>query len=230
MLRCSGDNFFSSLDLLKYLANKQFSYVGTIRLNRRELPDIPCVMKNEPRYASRFFKDSTGTASLVAYKAKPNKIVALVSSFHDIPYVVSPESEKKKPNVVESYNRSKCGVDCFDSMARMYSTRCACRRWPMYVLFNILDIAAINSWVLYKETTLEPISRRDFILKLVEELVAGGKQKTPAPTREGNQRRKCQTSKCQNKTMSCCSHCQQYVCGVHAVKETVYACQDCHNA
>src|ERR1044072_1530924 len=34
------DNFFTSLDLARKLLNKQTSIVGTVRLNRREIPPL----------------------------------------------------------------------------------------------------------------------------------------------------------------------------------------------
>ena len=53
----------------------------------------------------------------------------------------------KKPSVISFYNENKVGVDCFDQMARLYTTRSASRRWPLAVWANILDIAAINPFV-----------------------------------------------------------------------------------
>ena len=44
------------------------------------------------------------------------------------------------------------------------------RRWPVAVIYNILDLACMNAFVLYKEKTGDSISRRDFIFKLVTEL------------------------------------------------------------
>ena len=38
------------------------------------------------------------------------------------------------------------------------------------MFYNILDLAAINSWILYQETTGASIIRRNFILKLADEL------------------------------------------------------------
>ena len=64
---------------------------------------------------------------------------------------VDASNEKKKPEMILFYNASKVGVDCFDQMARLYTTRSASRRWPVAVWGNILDIAAINSYVLYKK-------------------------------------------------------------------------------
>ena len=75
---------------------------------------------------------------------------------------------KKKPEMILFYNANKIGVDCFDQMARLYTTRLASRRWPIAVWGNILDIAAISSYVLYKKVTNERITRRQFILMLVK--------------------------------------------------------------
>ena len=38
-----------------------------------------------------------------------------------------------------------------DQMARKYSVKASGRRRPVHVFYNVLDLAAINSWILYKE-------------------------------------------------------------------------------
>jgi len=35
-----------------------------------------------------------------------------------------------------------------DAMCRLMSTKAACRRWPLAVFFNILDVAGINAWII----------------------------------------------------------------------------------
>ena len=55
-------------------------------------------------------------------------------------------------------------------MTRLYTPKAQTRRWPVHVFFNILNIVIINSWVLFKDVNKSKISRRDFIIKLVEEL------------------------------------------------------------
>ena len=54
--------------------------------------------------------------------------------------------------------------------ARKYRTKAGSRRWPLHVFYNILDLAAINAWVLYKHVSQVKISRKEFILQLAEEL------------------------------------------------------------
>lgn len=74
------------------------------------------------------------------------------------------------PETSAYYNKTKFGVDMTDQMARKYSTKSKSCRWPIQVFFNILDLAAINAWILYKQTTGETISRQAFLFQLAEEL------------------------------------------------------------
>jgi hypothetical protein len=55
-------------------------------------------------------------------------------------------------------------------MARRYSTRAAARQWPVYVFYNILDLAAINAWIIYRGVTGKQMSRHAFLHQLTEEL------------------------------------------------------------
>ena len=60
-------------------------------------------------------------------------------------------------------------------MARKYSVKARSFRWPLQVFFSILDLAAINAWILYKECTRSKISRKEFIFCLAEELTEENK-------------------------------------------------------
>ena len=67
----------------------------------------------------------------------------------EIPFDNNP---KKKPETVLFYNKTKAGVDVIDQMARKYSVRAASRRWPIHVFYNAIDLALINSWILFRDT------------------------------------------------------------------------------
>ena len=41
---------------------------------------------------------------------------------------------------------------------------------PVHIFYNILDLAIINAWIIYKEVTGQNITRINFILNLAEEL------------------------------------------------------------
>ena len=80
------------------------------------------------------------------------------------------ESKKKKPETVEFYDKIKCGVYVADQMARQYLVKADTCRWPVAVFYNILNLAGINAFVLYKKRTGDKISRRDLLFKLATEL------------------------------------------------------------
>ena len=94
----------------------------------------------------------------VKYQAKEKNSVCLLSSMHDSADV-DVSNEKKKPKMILFNNANKAGVNCFDQMARLYTTRSASRRWTVVVWGNILDIAAINFYVFYKKVTNKRITR-----------------------------------------------------------------------
>ena len=215
------DNFFTSLQLAKRLANEKISIVGTMRKNRRELSKKMTEAENGGLHSSQFFWNSDDSEGLfVKYQPKSKKTVCMLSSMHRSPDV-DQTTVKKKPEIVLFYNKNKVGVDCFDQMARLYTTRSATRRWPMSVWGNMLDIAAINAWILYKKSTRKQISRRKFILCLVETLInrmANNSADSDLPQCRPNstatrKRRHCHGANCKNMTVTLCMTCNRPSCG-----------------
>lgn len=184
--------------------------VGTIKHNKREVPDFVKKSKGQ-LYDTVFLKNDKCT--LTVYQAKVNKNVIVLSTMHSSTSIS--EDSKKKPETILYYNNTKYGVDVVDQMARKYSVKAGSRRWPVHVFYNILDLAAINAYVIYKEITGNQIKRRDFILMLCEELAEkySNARFTGAETSqnicgESKKRRTCQIEKCENKTIEVCKQCQ----------------------
>lgn len=83
-----------------------------------------------------------------------------------------------KPEIILHYNRTKAGVDVADQMVGTYSCQRFSFRWPMKIFYAILDIAALNSWLLWKYNNTAPaqkrkkaLGRRIFLRELCYELV-----------------------------------------------------------
>jgi len=55
-------------------------------------------------------------------------------------------------------------------MARRCSPRAAACRWPVHVFYNILDLAAIKAWIIYRGVTGEEMSRHAFLRQVAKEL------------------------------------------------------------
>lgn len=160
------DNFFTSYDLGQLLLKKQLTMIGTIRKNKPTIPP-QLLQKNVPKFSSTFAftKDTT----LVSYIPKKGKCVVLQSTLHHDRKIA--DTETKKPEMILDYNNTKGGVDTLDKLASNYSCRRKTNRWPIIVFYNILDISAINAFVLflkinptYKMNLLH--KRRLFIEKL----------------------------------------------------------------
>jgi hypothetical protein len=77
---------------------------------------------------------------------------------------------KKKPNTVLTYNSKKVGVDSVDQMSRQYFVKAPTRRWPVCVFYNKLNMTIIKSWVIYRRINGSDISRRNLIIKIIEEI------------------------------------------------------------
>ncbi|XP_033319032.1 uncharacterized protein LOC117216437 [Bombus bifarius] len=146
------------------------------------------------------------------------------------------KSEKDLPETVEFYNETKFGVNIARQMITKYSVKLRSKRWPLQVFFNILDLAGINAWILYKETTGEQISRKDFMFQLAEELVADNEKsriEQRASEIQGTSknspysRKWCQIGYCNNnKTTTICNLRKKYVCG-KCTQKKLYVCKKC---
>lgn len=141
------------------------------------------------------------------------------------------------------YNATKFGVDVIDQMAKKYSVKAPSRRWPVQVFYNILDLAAINSWILYKKLSQKKISRKKYILDLARELVGQDTHSlitpstlqpdnsiSPEPLEErSGKRKRCYVQKCKNKTNKSCVSClllKKPLCGSCNVNKEL-KCQKC---
>jgi len=129
--------------LARELAKRQRTLLGTIRKNKGKLPTKLTETRGRQENTSIFaFQDC---ATLVSYCSKKGRVVVLISTEHDTAEVDN--SEKAKPRMVLDYNASKAGVDTMDQMVRTYTSKT--RRWPMVLFYNLLDVSALNAFIIW---------------------------------------------------------------------------------
>nr|CAH7767135.1 unnamed protein product [Callosobruchus chinensis] len=124
------DNFFTSLELAEKLKQRKTSLVGTLRRNKVEVPQP--VQSGDDAYYSTFLYKHNETL-LTAYQSKRKKNVLILSSLHTTGCKVEQETEKKKPETVEYYNKNKGGVDVVDKMTRQYNVRAGYDQCTYYI-------------------------------------------------------------------------------------------------
>lgn len=164
------DNFFTSVPLANYLLSKGLTLLGTVRKNKL---DTPQVLKTKARPLESSIFAFTKDLTMVSYIPKKNRMVHLLSSQHDEDKVC-PE-KNNKPYMILDYNETKGGVDNSDKLIREYSCSRKTVRWPFRLFMNVIDIAALNAYVLYIEKNPDwqknsKSRRRLFLLKLGDEL------------------------------------------------------------
>ncbi|GFY08146.1 piggyBac transposable element-derived protein 4-like [Trichonephila clavipes] len=214
------DHFFTTLILSQMLKTKNTSLTGTMKRNRKEVPE--CVKKvNMPLYDTLLLVHDDIT--LIVYKGeKTSKNVLLLSSFH-ITVDIGNNHPKKLPETISFYNPTKSGVGIADQMARRYSVKAGSRWWPIHVFSNILDLAGNNSWILYKDVTGKKLTRREYLIyikKYIHKRKYKSDTQTKADTTEESAQMQirvdCKDFQCRNETVDTCSdwingECTKYI-------------------
>lgn len=163
------DNFFTSMQLATTLNSWNMTLVGTVRKNKRFLPQNMLPSKERALNSTNFVfrKDVT----LCSYVPKKNKSVILLSTMHMTPDVE--QTVTAKPEIIKYYNQTKGGVDTMDKMLTEYTVKRRTNRWPLAFFFNMIDIAALAAYIIYMEHNQRFNStdrRRKFLKELAHQL------------------------------------------------------------
>ena len=159
------DRFFTSVNLLDTIA---FPAVGTCIKSRKNVPVFKQKLK---RGESEFFANTNGT---LAVKWMDTKDVILFSNCHT--HGVQEVMKKQKdgtrvavpcPEAIRFYRSCMGGVDRADQMAGVYELDRKSLKWWKKVLYRMLNFAAVNSWVIFKQLQRDG-SRTPFLSFLVE--------------------------------------------------------------
>ncbi|XP_072403063.1 multiple C2 and transmembrane domain-containing protein-like [Diabrotica undecimpunctata] len=113
------DNWFTLVPSAKELKKKKITLVGTIRKNKREIPEIFVAAKKKPICSSLFAFGRE--CLLVSYVPKTNKNVLLLSTLQEYDEINEESGEACKLVVVTFYNQTKSGVDSVDQLKSLYS-------------------------------------------------------------------------------------------------------------
>lgn len=236
------DNWFTSVPLMKSLLSRNITIVGTIRKNKKEIPPEFIVAKNRDTNTSLF--GFSNEATLVSYVPKKGKVVTLLSSMHvgkNADSIDVSTGDKRKPDIITFYNKTKGGVDKVDEMKQSYSVSRKSARWPLTIFFSLLNIAGINSQIVFQNNTKSNLKRREYLKNLSKALVLdfvkirfttshipqiiklrmseifnlGTTENITTDTHPGRCFR-C-SSKKNRKTKTVCSNCSKFICKEHTV-------------
>lgn len=169
----TADNWFGSIEVVDELQKMKLTYVGTLRKDKKLIPEEFGPNPSRPVMSSLYgFRDQ---ATLVSFVPKKNRAVVLISTMH---HTVEQNTEKKKPEIICHYNKTKCGVDLIDMKCAVYTSSRRTRRWPLAIFYRLLNIGTVNAFILFMGFRQSPlITRFDFIKSLGYELMIPHLQK-----------------------------------------------------
>lgn len=242
------DNWFTSIPLaLDLLRKHKLTITGTIRKNKREIPEIFTAKIRERKVKSSIF-GFTEDMTLVSYKPKQNKIVTLLSTMHYTDEIDPESGDACKPSMITFYNATKGGVDVVDELKGTYSVSRTSCRWPLTLFFSALNISGINSHIITDANNNTHMSRRNFLKSLAMSLITPqlerrgdivtlgipirnriqeilGTSEDPAGASQYSVPGRCHfcSSRKNRKTKTQCVQCQKYICREH----TSPLCPEC---
>ena len=162
------DYWLTSIPLASRIMNHNLTITGTIRKNKREIPP-QFVNTKRCTHSSLFGFQEDKT--LVSYIPKKGKVVLLLSTMHHDAAIDTSTGESQKPEINTLYNLTKGGVDVVDFLSSKYDVSRNSRRWPLTVVFTLINICGINSQIIYESNSKDNMVRRKFLQNLGLELV-----------------------------------------------------------
>jgi hypothetical protein len=138
------ENFFSSPALFKDLATKKIYCCGTVRPNRKGMPQDQDPKKMEVKRGD-IHVGTRGHLTAILWRDKC--AIYMLKNIHNAPAEGNfCDSNRKaiKPHIVADYSRHRFLVDKGDRMAHSRRTF----KWTKTLFFHLFDLAILNSCIL----------------------------------------------------------------------------------
>lgn len=186
------DNYFTSTRLMEGLARKSILAVGTVRVNRKDLPEE--IKKDNKLKKGDYIWRSKGPVT--AYQWRDTKNVHVLSNFH---YPEDTEVVSRKlsngssigvtcPKAIADYNCWMNAVDKFDQKRNSYRTDRRSKKSWYRIFYFLFDAAVVNASI--QLAASNDISYMYFRLVLGRLLINGQKFRDNTSTRPYRQQKK----------------------------------------
>ena len=183
-----GDNYYSSIPLAKQLLERKTYYCGTLRKNRKGIPNNIKNAKVKKGEVISVMNDD----NIKLYCWKDKRDVHMLSSVpeHDADLCDTGKTTRSgaeilKPKCIIAYNKAKKGVDMSDQLAAYNTSLRKSMKWYRKVAFELLTaMCIVNSFVLFNKYFCSPEKKlkiTEFKEKLVVSLTGNELVETSNP-------------------------------------------------
>ena len=169
-----ADRLYSSVPLVDELERCNTGYTGTLVRTRQQLPSVVSgksfkLNKGE----TKAWRDGKKLVLAWRDKGKPTVMISTVYQGSMTTVRGRRGETREKPLVVDKYNQSMGGVDIADQYGCYYSFGRRSIKWWRKLMFWLLEVSLVNSYILYKATSSNHLSHSDYRRKLVVGLCEG---------------------------------------------------------
>ena len=160
------DNFYTSHQLVRDLFLHGTPCTGTVRINRvgfpQSLKDIKAWAKTQKRGGVRWVRESE-VLTLQWVDNKPVSVLTTIDSAND--QVVAKRRamvdqkftkiDVPQPKAIHRYNQYMNAVDRSDQLLACHNIRRKCYRWWKILFYHLVDMAIVNSFILFQKYRAE---------------------------------------------------------------------------
>ncbi len=137
------DSYFTNLKILDFLDKKFIYYTASVGKNKKYFPKpIENNIKKPVFY---------GNKNRLFCQWNEKKLIRIVSSFYNIPYVIYDKFNKAIPFMVYKFNILSKGVDKNNQLSSFYFSDKKSLKWYKKVFLFILEVTITNSYIIYKK-------------------------------------------------------------------------------
>ncbi|UYV83427.1 hypothetical protein LAZ67_23000974, partial [Cordylochernes scorpioides] len=166
------DNFYTSVEMANDLYKRHTHLTGTLRRNRKYLPEGIKVKRIGVGERIYRYKEPVMLLSWREKKSQTSPVL-LLSTYAGASTQLEKTSsgkEKNLPEIVKHYNSGKGGVDLCDQMMNMYQDERKSLKWWRKVFISMIHRTLLNAYIIYRQNTDKPLDRYDFQKVLITEL------------------------------------------------------------
>lgn len=170
------DNFFTSYKLMVMLLQNGIYSIGTVRVNRKGLPDM--LKMNDKLQRGEFMFSVKGPVAAVKWQdSKPVTVLSTATSPKDTTSVTRKNKNGTKtivscPTAIQMYNALMGGVDLFDQLRERYAVGRRSLKWWHRIFYFLLDLAVVNSFIMMKRVKGD-LDQMSFRIRLARQLISG---------------------------------------------------------
>lgn len=143
------DNWYTSPILCQHLYKKKTTLTGTVRKNRRGMPDLKKKLKLGEVQSSH-------TQTMMALKWLDRREVYMLSSLYDSSSASTNKIDRasgkvvKKPTCIVNYNACMGNIDKCDMLLSSIECVRKTMKWYKKIFFHLVDLCLLNCFSAYK--------------------------------------------------------------------------------